>query len=365
MKNWALFLLLLLGSAACLLIDVIEVSAASLSSTSTVADFAPANWNYWDRAADLDTIFYGWTATSTVQVCGVQVPVSRETVSTPTDHEIPITVGIVVSTTTTPENTSFITNTSFGSGLLSGDYTIALQPTSTATVIFTITPESETLACQTINAGETLWIKINDLDFPMPDTDAMRYGSHLSYSNIGTRFCSRLNSTGVTTCLADGSGALRILNDADAIAFDLVFSDPVKDYDTSTITPELSGMAKVMSDLAKWLFVPSSDVQGQYTAARTMIETKAPFGWFAAASTTLTGLNDAADVTTSTQFMMTVNPGSGTTTATFFNPAGVESFIPDDTKNTVKGVIAVGMWALFFAGLVGIAVAYAHSTHDS
>lgn len=343
-----------------------HAASATLVATSTVVSLEAINWGNWDNSGNIDTIYYSFTATSTIRICAVVVPVSRASAATLDGHRIPIMVGITASTSTNPSNTISIANTSFSAGLYTQDYSVAIQPhvsTSTAIVYFTLLPNVSTLACQQLLVGETLWIQIYDLDFPMSDTDPMRYGNNLSLTNTGSRFCYRMHGTSLGTCMADGSGAIAILDDTAASTLNLIFNDPVTGYSALDVDSGQGAMARLLSDLAKWLFAPSQTTVLNYNTARNDLQTRIPWGWFAEASSTFSSLDDAADTTTSSVLTMTVNDGSATRTAAIFDPTGIKNFIPATVTSTIKNLIGVGFWALFFTFLFMLATGH-HSEHD-
>jgi hypothetical protein len=328
--------------------------AVSLSATTTVATFPAINWNDWGRDANADTIFYGWTATTSVMVCGVQVPISRESASSPLDHRLPMSVGIVVSTSTTPETTTFIANTSFAEGYYSEDYPISSQPAVDSMTILFDVYDSGDVACQTIAEGTTVWVKITELDDPVPSGDAWRYGSDLSGSNIGARVCYRNHATQVVTCSDDGYGSMRILSDADATALNISFSDPVLDYDTSQITPEMGGLAKVMSDLAKYLFVPSNSSKNYLAGARDDMSDRVPFGYFALASSTMLGM--AGDTSTTSSVLTLYSTPTGTQQLVpLFSMTDIENKIPINIRTNLQVLGGVAVWAMFFVWIVSLA----------
>jgi len=342
--------------------DPAAAADPTLEATSTVANFEPINWAYWDRSNTYDAIFYGWTATTTGSVCAIQIPISRYSVSTETDHQIPITIGIVDATTTDPENTTFISNTSFSAGYYSGDYPVSIQPSADAiTIYFTLFEGSDTVACQTINAGQTIWVKVRDLDWPMPDTNnPMRYGQNLSYTNIGTRVCYRFGDSGTTLadeCLADGSGAINILTDYSLVPFNLVFTEPTADY-YSFADEDFGLVGNYIRDVLKYLFTPSSESLQMYEDSQNLLATKVPFGFFAYASSSLGELG--AEATTTTPIGFHVSSTAGDVFAIsedveVFNPSEIEALIPPALLTMIRAIAAVVMWFLFFTWIWAVA----------
>jgi len=109
------FILLSLSIFIAWAIPVSFVRAQELINPVTIERYDGHNSYAWGKT--YDAIFYSWTASSTVTVCAVKVPISRNTDVT-YGNEIPVTVGIVANSSTTPENTTFIANTNFSLALL-------------------------------------------------------------------------------------------------------------------------------------------------------------------------------------------------------------------------------------------------------
>lgn len=337
--------------------------AQTLVSTSTVDTYDPINWSIWDTPTGVDAIFYSWTATTTVTVCAVQVPISRYTVDSPEDHQIPISVGIVSGTSTDPTNTTFITNTNFGSAFYSDDYPIAVQPgVDSAIVYFTLVPGGDVLACQEIEEGQTIWIKIRDLDFPTAGGDAgMRFGQNLSFSNGTTRICFRYGGeTLARVCNNEGSGAIRILNDTAAEPFNLVFIEPEADW-YGFVDEDFGLLGNMFRDVVKYLFTPSYTSVQVYEDSREALETRIPFGLFASSSGTFGGLSD--ETTTTTGFGFTVSstagdPGGYSEEVTIFTPSDIEDRIPAGLLTLIRTIGALAMWTLFFVWIWTLATSH-------
>lgn len=274
-------------------------AAPSLTSPVVVQDLDTVGTSSWDSTSTFyDEIWYSWTATTTRKVCAVSVPISRRYITTPGDHEIPILVGIVSDPSLNPTNSTFLTNTNFSSAFYSDDYPVADAPVSneSAYVYFTVVPGGDTLSCQNIQAGETIWIKIWDMGDLMPAAAPMRFGhDQFGLGNTGSRVCYGIPApTSTTTCQADGSGAIKIWDDASVQAFDLVFDDPVADY---TFTDEQGGLAHIFQEMLKWLFVPSDASTAYYSDALGTLTSKVPFGYFTSTTQALEELGDASSTT--------------------------------------------------------------------
>jgi len=99
-------------------------------------------------------------------------------------------------------------------------------------------------------------------------------------------------------------------------------------------------------DLFIWLFIPSEKVLTGIDNYKADVQTRIPFGWFAYASSSLSGLGD--ENTTSTQIILYASSTTSTLSAVVFDPLLIESTIPSGILSSIRFLGGMILWAFLF-----------------
>jgi len=119
--------------------------------------------------------------------------------------------------------------------------------------------------------------------------------------------------------------------------------------------PDFGWFGNAMSDVFKWLFVPSDSSKAVLTAKKNDLLTKMPFGWFEQASSTVSGLTSGVS-TTSSSIYLSASTTAGSWNVEVFNASSTKNTIPSNVRTLIRTLGGVAIWALFFTWLVALAI---------
>jgi len=193
-------------------------------------------------------------------------------------------------------------------------------------------------ACLTVNHGITwaIYYYVNSTN-----------SSYVTYTNdLGGDTHVQLTTLNASGTVSNASGDLK-MGMAELITNEAPAVELPENCTYGIFCPLISGI--------RWLFVPTSGVQGFFDDRKSDLMTRVPFGYFETVSSTFAGLDPSGDSTTSTILSITASTTGVHQSVEIFNPTALEASIPSNIKTFLHAIGSMAVWALFFVWIARFA----------